>query len=210
MRVLFNGLGRYGEALVSAQQASDVARELHISHWALAELVEACVRSGNSDLAAEALGRLVEATSASDAEWGLGIVARSRALDLWREKQAAGRAEDRLKVVVGIGGEESLDADPAPRAIASERAEAVRDALRVLPDAQREAVELALQLRDHQRNSFGSTCSGRDDVEGGSAGAAEVLVRVVQYHLVVRIRVDGCHEALLDAEVAQDHLGDRR
>ena len=78
--VLFNGLGRYGEALVAARQASDAARELFISHWALAELVEACVRSGNSDLAAEALGRLVEATSASGAEWGLGIVARSRAL----------------------------------------------------------------------------------------------------------------------------------
>jgi DNA-binding CsgD family transcriptional regulator len=78
--VLFNGQGRYEEAVVAARQASDVARELFISHWALAELVEACVRSGKSDLAAEAIGRLVEATSASSAEWALGIVARSRAL----------------------------------------------------------------------------------------------------------------------------------
>jgi DNA-binding CsgD family transcriptional regulator len=78
--VLFNGLGRYGEALVAARQASDAARELFISHWALAELVEACLRSGNSDLAAEALERLVEAPSASGTDWGLGIVARSRAL----------------------------------------------------------------------------------------------------------------------------------
>src|SRR6185312_8322599 len=78
--VLFNGLGRYGEALVAARQASDVARELFISHWALVELVEAGVRSGNSDIAACALGRLVEATSASGSEWALGIVARSRAL----------------------------------------------------------------------------------------------------------------------------------
>jgi DNA-binding CsgD family transcriptional regulator len=78
--VLFNGLGRYGEALVAARQASDVARELFISHWALAELVEAAVRSGNSDLAAESLDRLVEAASASGTDWGLGIVARSRAL----------------------------------------------------------------------------------------------------------------------------------
>lgn len=73
----------------------------------------------------------------------LRLMARSRALDLWREKQAAGRAEDRLKVVIGLGGEEARDADPAPRAIESERAEAVRDALTVLPDAQREAVVLA-------------------------------------------------------------------
>ncbi len=78
--VLFNGLGRYGEALVVARQASDAAPELFISHWALAELVEACVRSGNSNLAAEALERLVEAPSASGTDWGLGIVARSRAL----------------------------------------------------------------------------------------------------------------------------------
>src|SRR5256884_1348269 len=68
--VLFNGLGRYGEALVAARQASDAARELFISHWALAELVEACARSGNSNLAAEALERLVEAPSASGTDWG--------------------------------------------------------------------------------------------------------------------------------------------
>jgi DNA-binding CsgD family transcriptional regulator len=78
--ILYNGLGRYGEAVVAARQASAGAPEFLISHWALAELVEACVRSGNSDLAAEALERLVEAPSASGSEWGLGIVARSRAL----------------------------------------------------------------------------------------------------------------------------------
>jgi DNA-binding CsgD family transcriptional regulator len=78
--ILFNGLGRYGEALVAARQASDAAPELIVSHWALAELVEACARSGNSNLAAEALERLVEASSASGTDWGLGIVARSRAL----------------------------------------------------------------------------------------------------------------------------------
>jgi len=84
--LLFNGLGRYEDARVAAQQASDAAPELFISHWALeshwalAELVEACVRSGNSSLAAEALERLVEAPSASGTDWGLGIVARSRAL----------------------------------------------------------------------------------------------------------------------------------
>jgi DNA-binding CsgD family transcriptional regulator len=78
--ILFNGLGRYGEALVAARQASDVAPEFLISHWALAELVEASARSGNSNLAAEALERLIEAPSASGTDWGLGIVARSRAL----------------------------------------------------------------------------------------------------------------------------------
>jgi DNA-binding CsgD family transcriptional regulator len=78
--ILYNGLGRYREALVAARQASAGAPEFLISHWALVELVEASVRSGNSDLAAEAFERLVEPPSASGSDWGLGIVARSRAL----------------------------------------------------------------------------------------------------------------------------------
>jgi DNA-binding CsgD family transcriptional regulator len=78
--VLCNGLGHYGEALASARQASDAVPELFVSDWALAELVEAAVRTGNDGLAAEAADRLVEATSPSAADWGLGIAARSRAL----------------------------------------------------------------------------------------------------------------------------------
>jgi DNA-binding CsgD family transcriptional regulator len=79
--VLFNGLGRYGEALIAARQASAACGlDNVISHWASAELVEACARSGNSDFAAGALEQLTEAASACGADWGLGIVARSRAL----------------------------------------------------------------------------------------------------------------------------------
>jgi DNA-binding CsgD family transcriptional regulator len=78
--VLCNGLGHYGEALAAARQASDAAPELFVSHWALAELVEAGARTGNASLAAEAAERLVDATSPSAADWGLGIAARSRAL----------------------------------------------------------------------------------------------------------------------------------
>ena len=78
--VLCNGLGHYGEALAAARQASDAVPQLFVSHWALAELVEAGVRTGNADLAAEAAERLDDATSPSAADWGLGIAARSRAL----------------------------------------------------------------------------------------------------------------------------------
>ena len=78
--VLCNGLGRYGEALAAARRSSDAVPELFVSHWALAELVEAGVRAGNADLAAEAAERLVEATTPSAADWGLGIAARSLAL----------------------------------------------------------------------------------------------------------------------------------
>jgi RNA polymerase sigma-70 factor (ECF subfamily) len=72
----------------------------------------------------------------------LRLMARSRALDLWREAQAAGRASDRLKIVVA-GDEARVEDLPAA---ASERDDArglVREALRRLPAAQREALVLA-------------------------------------------------------------------
>jgi DNA-binding CsgD family transcriptional regulator len=78
--ILFNGLGRYGEALVAAQRASDERPELFISSWALPELIEAASRSGAPGQAASALARLTEDTAVAGTDWGLGIAARSRAL----------------------------------------------------------------------------------------------------------------------------------
>jgi DNA-binding CsgD family transcriptional regulator len=78
--VLGNGLGRYPEALTAARQASEDMPGLYMSMWALPELIEAAVRSGNTQLAADALIRLAGITQAGQAEFGLGIEARSRAL----------------------------------------------------------------------------------------------------------------------------------
>jgi DNA-binding CsgD family transcriptional regulator len=78
--VVLNALGRYEEALVAAQAASDDTPELFVSAWALSELIEAATRGGKAGLAASALGRLAEHTHANDADWALGIQARSRAL----------------------------------------------------------------------------------------------------------------------------------
>jgi DNA-binding CsgD family transcriptional regulator len=78
--ILFNGLGRYAEALVAAQHASDDMPELFISSWALAELIEAASRSFEPSLAASALERLAEDTAVAGTDWGLGIAARSQAL----------------------------------------------------------------------------------------------------------------------------------
>jgi DNA-binding CsgD family transcriptional regulator len=78
--VLYNGLGRYEQALVAAQEASAYPHELLFSTWGLAELIEAAVRSGKPEPAAEALRRLSDKARASGTDWALGIEARSRAL----------------------------------------------------------------------------------------------------------------------------------
>src|SRR5689334_696694 len=78
--ILYNGLGRYDKALEEARQASEQQPELHVSAWALPELIEAASRTGQTRVAADALDRLAEATSISQTDWGPGIHARSRAL----------------------------------------------------------------------------------------------------------------------------------
>jgi DNA-binding CsgD family transcriptional regulator len=78
--VLHNGLGRYGEALAAAQQA---AEDTHASWWRIwgsVELIEAAARSGEAQLAVDALAQLSETTGASGTDWALGVEARSRAL----------------------------------------------------------------------------------------------------------------------------------
>jgi RNA polymerase sigma-70 factor, ECF subfamily len=72
----------------------------------------------------------------------LRLMARSRALDLWREAQAAGRANDRLKVVVDTDAT-AFDERPDATAEREDAAAVVRAAVARLPDAQREALVLA-------------------------------------------------------------------
>src|SRR5215471_1775126 len=78
--ILHNGLGRYEQALPEARQASEQAPELFVSAWALPEVIEAASRTGQTRVAAAALGRLAAATSVGRTDWGPGIYARSRAL----------------------------------------------------------------------------------------------------------------------------------
>ena len=81
--ILYNGLGLYEKALSESQQAAEEAPELLISGWSLPELIEAAARAGQARVASEALERLAEAThaaTAAETDWGLGVLARSRAL----------------------------------------------------------------------------------------------------------------------------------
>jgi DNA-binding CsgD family transcriptional regulator len=75
--LLYNGLGRYDDALAAAQQASEHPRD---PPRALPELIEAATRSGMPERAADALQRLAETTRPSGTDWGLGSEAQSRAL----------------------------------------------------------------------------------------------------------------------------------
>jgi DNA-binding CsgD family transcriptional regulator len=78
--VLFNGLGRYREALAAAEKACRDPFLLHRTVWALPELVEASSRVGDFEKASNALERLAETTRPAGTDVGLGIEARSRAL----------------------------------------------------------------------------------------------------------------------------------
>jgi DNA-binding CsgD family transcriptional regulator len=77
--ILDNGLRRYADALAAAEHATQDA-DLYVATWALPELIEAAVRTGNTDVAAGALERLAETSRAGATDFGLGLEARSRAL----------------------------------------------------------------------------------------------------------------------------------
>jgi DNA-binding CsgD family transcriptional regulator len=77
--VLYNGHGRYQDALAPARRACE-HDDFGMVNWPLTELVEAAARSGRLDVATAALGRLEERTRAAGTDWALGIQARSRAL----------------------------------------------------------------------------------------------------------------------------------
>ncbi|MFE2108893.1 LuxR C-terminal-related transcriptional regulator [Kitasatospora sp. NPDC059463] len=79
LTVLYNGLARYRDALDQAERAVEFD-DLALVGFALAELVEAAVRSGAPEAAAAPLRRLEERAEAAGTDWALGVLARSRAL----------------------------------------------------------------------------------------------------------------------------------
>jgi DNA-binding CsgD family transcriptional regulator len=76
--VLYNGLGRYSDALASLDHTRE--GDEGFCCWVLPELVEAAARSGEYEVAASAVKRLSEQTQLSGTDWGLGMEARTRAL----------------------------------------------------------------------------------------------------------------------------------
>jgi DNA-binding CsgD family transcriptional regulator/tetratricopeptide (TPR) repeat protein len=78
--VLRNGLGQHAAALEAAQVAVANPPEPGGTSWALVELIEAAVRSGEPATATSAYAQLREQAEASDTDWAWGVVARSAAL----------------------------------------------------------------------------------------------------------------------------------
>jgi DNA-binding CsgD family transcriptional regulator len=79
LSILELGSGRYSEALASALPAFEEDAPAS-GNRALQDLIEAAVRTGNTDTATAALDRLGERALASATPWALGVLARSRAL----------------------------------------------------------------------------------------------------------------------------------
>ena len=107
--------------LGSAAQAQDVVQDVFLKLWR---------EPGKFDARRGELGSY------------LRLMARSRALDTWRERDAAGRASDRLKLDVALD-EGRPDERPAVAAEREGEWRTLRDALRGLPAVQREADVLA-------------------------------------------------------------------
>ena len=77
--VLYNGLARYEDACSAALRVVDLP-DLNPSTWVMPELIEAAVRAGTPELAADTHRRLVEMSRVSGTDWALGLAARTEAL----------------------------------------------------------------------------------------------------------------------------------
>jgi DNA-binding CsgD family transcriptional regulator len=78
--VLYNGLGRYEQACAAALRVVEYPHDLSTSNWGAVELIEAAVRAGKPELAADARSRLAEMARVSGTDWVFGVAARSDAL----------------------------------------------------------------------------------------------------------------------------------
>jgi RNA polymerase sigma-70 factor (ECF subfamily) len=137
----------YGAALRilnNPAQAHDVVQDVFLRVWR---------RPGSFDARRGELGSY------------LRMMARSRALDLWRESQAAGRASDRLQLVVD-SAPPPVEDSPAVAAELDATHDTVIEALQQLPEPQREALVLAYwggltagEIADHEHVPLGTAKS---------------------------------------------------
>ncbi|MEV5572058.1 LuxR family transcriptional regulator [Spirillospora sp. NPDC052269] len=106
--ILYNGLGRFAEAVACARRELPYTRELNHAMRALLELVEAASHTGEKDLAEQAFEQLAEVTRPVGTNWALAVLAMAKAQvrdgaeaeELYRE--AITRFErERITIMVG-------------------------------------------------------------------------------------------------------------
>jgi tetratricopeptide (TPR) repeat protein len=91
--VLYNGLGRYDDALGVLERAAEQLDGTGLSMWVASEFIEAAIRSGKAERAVQPLDWLTEIAEANGTEWSLGLCAVRAAMlaeganaeDLYRE-----------------------------------------------------------------------------------------------------------------------------
>ena len=93
--VLFNGLGRYEEALAAARECCEY-EDLGFYGWSLFELIEAAAHVGDRESGSSALALIEQRPGASGTDWGLGVVAAARAL-LAPDERAEGLFEEAVE-----------------------------------------------------------------------------------------------------------------
>ena len=77
-------------------------------------------------------------------------------------------------------------------------------------NANRDAVKLSFQLRQHQRDCFCRTGRSRNHRQRRSTRASQILVRQIEKLLIVRVRVNRRHLRRTNAELFMNHLRHRR
>jgi DNA-binding CsgD family transcriptional regulator len=77
--VLFNGTGRYEEALAAARGCCEY-EDLGFYSWCLFELIEAAAHLGDRRTATAALPEFAQRAGSGETDWGLGALAAARAL----------------------------------------------------------------------------------------------------------------------------------
>nr|WP_281386739.1 helix-turn-helix transcriptional regulator [Jiangella mangrovi] len=88
--LLYNGLGRFDEALAAGLRATAYDEDLAGLNWVLPELIEAAARCGTTAVASGACAQLAEMADATRTDWSLGTQARAQAL------LSTGEAAERL------------------------------------------------------------------------------------------------------------------
>jgi DNA-binding CsgD family transcriptional regulator len=105
--VLYNGLGRYRDALAAAVATDDARDGFAVRTLGLVEMIEAAVRCGEVRQAGKALGTLSDMASTAGTDWVCGVQARSAAFlsearaaeDLYREAiERLGRTRIRVEL----------------------------------------------------------------------------------------------------------------